>query len=121
MGPVQEHVEHDAVVDLIRREPTDHEYAVAIVAAFAYESNGGIELPVSEWALRALDAAEASKLATFLEPKVVIPMHWSGMGSEKALDTFLKEEGGQAETMDKLTIKKKDVADKDGAIMVITP
>jgi predicted ATPase/class 3 adenylate cyclase len=42
------------------REPTDHEYAVAIVAAFAYESNGGIELPVSEWALRALDAAEAS-------------------------------------------------------------
>ena len=25
MGPVQEHVEHDAVVDLIRREPTDHD------------------------------------------------------------------------------------------------
>jgi L-ascorbate metabolism protein UlaG (beta-lactamase superfamily) len=68
-----------------------------------------------------LDAAEASKLATFLEPKVVIPMHWSGMGSDKALDTFIKEEGGQAEKVDKLTIKKKDVADKDGAIIVITP
>jgi L-ascorbate metabolism protein UlaG (beta-lactamase superfamily) len=27
-----------------------------------------------------LDAAEASKLATMLEPKIVIPMHWSGMG-----------------------------------------
>jgi predicted ester cyclase len=25
MGPVQEHVEHDAVVQLIRREPTDHD------------------------------------------------------------------------------------------------
>jgi hypothetical protein len=25
MGSVQEHVEHDAVVDLIRREPTDHD------------------------------------------------------------------------------------------------
>ena len=25
MGPVQEHVEHDAVVDLIRREPTDYD------------------------------------------------------------------------------------------------
>jgi predicted ester cyclase len=25
MGPVQEHVEHDAVVELIRREPTDHD------------------------------------------------------------------------------------------------
>ncbi|HEY0010430.1 MAG TPA: MBL fold metallo-hydrolase [Candidatus Paceibacterota bacterium] len=68
-----------------------------------------------------LDAAEASKLATFLEPKIVIPMHWSGMGEPTALDTFLKEEGGSAEKVDKLTIKKKDVADKDGAIIVITP
>ena len=25
MGSVQEHVEHDAVVELIRREPTDHD------------------------------------------------------------------------------------------------
>ena len=25
MGPVQEHLEHDTVVDLIRREPTDHD------------------------------------------------------------------------------------------------
>ena len=25
MGPVQEHVEHDEVVELIRREPTDHD------------------------------------------------------------------------------------------------
>ncbi|MEA2701534.1 MAG: hypothetical protein QOE22_243 [Candidatus Parcubacteria bacterium] len=66
-----------------------------------------------------LDAAEASKLATFLEPKVVIPMHWSGMGAPKALEAFLKEEGGEAEKVDKLTIKKKDVADKDGAIIVI--
>lgn len=68
-----------------------------------------------------LDAAEASKLATFLEPKVVIPMHWSGMGNAKALEAFLKEEGGEAERVDKLTIKKKDVADKDGAILVISP
>jgi len=68
-----------------------------------------------------LDAAEASKLATFLEPKVVIPMHWSGMGEAKALDSFLKEEGGDAEKVDKLTIKKKDVQDRDGAIIVIQP
>ena len=67
-----------------------------------------------------LDPAEASKLATFLEPKVIIPMHWHGMGDSKALDTFIKEEGGTSEKVDKLTIKKKDVADKDGAIIVIT-
>lgn len=68
-----------------------------------------------------LDAAEASKLATFLEPKVVIPMHWSGMGEPKSLEAFIKEEGGEAEKVEKLTVKKKDVADKDGAIIVIQP
>jgi L-ascorbate metabolism protein UlaG (beta-lactamase superfamily) len=67
-----------------------------------------------------LDAAEASKLATMLEPKVVIPMHWSGMGTPKSLEAFLKEEGEESEKVDKLTLKKKDVADKDGAIIVIT-
>lgn len=68
-----------------------------------------------------LSAAEASKLATMLEPKIVIPMHWSGMGEPKSLEQFIKEEGGESEKMEKLTIKKKDVAEKDGAIMVITP
>ena len=68
-----------------------------------------------------LDPAEASKLATMLEPKVIVPMHWSGMGAPKALDQFLKEEGDAAEKTEKLTLKKKDVLDKDGAIIVITP
>lgn len=68
-----------------------------------------------------LDAAEASKLATMLEPKVVIPMHWSGMGAAKSLDQFIKEEGAEAEKVDKLTLKKKDAAVKDGAIIVVTP
>lgn len=68
-----------------------------------------------------LDAAEASKLATFLEPKVIIPMHWSGMGAAKSLEAFVKEEGGEAEKVEKLTVKKKDVADRDGAILVIQP
>lgn len=68
-----------------------------------------------------LSPAEASKLATMLEPKVVVPMHYEGMGEPKSLDQFLKEEGGSSEKTDKLTVKKKDVADKDGAIIVITP
>lgn len=67
-----------------------------------------------------LSPAEAAKIATMLEPKVVIPMHWSGMGEPKALETFIKEAGSVSEKMDKLTLKKKDLADKDGAIMVIT-
>lgn len=68
-----------------------------------------------------LDAAKAAKLAVTLEPRIIIPMHWSGMGAPKSLETYLKEEGGNAETVDKLTLKKKDAAEKDGAIIVITP
>jgi L-ascorbate metabolism protein UlaG (beta-lactamase superfamily) len=68
-----------------------------------------------------LDAAGAAKLATILEPKLIIPMHWSGIGEPKSLEHYIKEQGGAAETVDKLTIKKKDTADKDGAIIVITP
>lgn len=68
-----------------------------------------------------LSPAEAAKLATQLEPKIIIPMHWSGMGEPKALDAFIKELGNAAEKVDKLTIRKKDVAGKDGAIIVITP
>ena len=67
-----------------------------------------------------LTPAEAAKLTTVLEPKIIVPMHWSGMGEEKALESYLKEEGGEHEKVEKLTLKKKDAADKDGAIIVIT-
>jgi L-ascorbate metabolism protein UlaG (beta-lactamase superfamily) len=69
-----------------------------------------------------LSPAEASKLAVSLEPHIIIPMHWSGMGEVKALESFLKEEGTtDAQKVDKLTLKKKDAAEKDGAIIVVTP
>ena len=68
-----------------------------------------------------LDASAAAKLATILEPRIIIPMHFSGMGETKALDIYLKEEGGAAEKTDKLTLKKKDALDKNGDIIVVTP
>jgi len=68
-----------------------------------------------------LDAADAAKVATMLQPKVIIPMHWNGMGAAKSLEAYIKEEGGESEKVDKLTLKKKDVAEKDGAIIVVTP
>jgi L-ascorbate metabolism protein UlaG (beta-lactamase superfamily) len=68
-----------------------------------------------------LDAGAAAKLATMLEPRIIVPMHWSGMGEAKALEAYLKEEGGGSEKTDKLTLKKKDALDKDGDIIVITP
>jgi len=68
-----------------------------------------------------LSSADAHALATSIEPKVIIPMHWSGIGNPKSLEAFLKEEGGADERVEKLTIKKKDAAGKDGAIIVLTP
>lgn len=68
-----------------------------------------------------LSVAEAAKIAVTLEPKIVIPMHYEGMGEPKALESFLKESGKENEKVEKLTLKKKDTTDKDGAIIVITP
>ncbi len=69
-----------------------------------------------------LSPAEATKLAVSLEPRIIIPMHWSGMGEPQSLETFLKEEGSKnTEKVEKLTLKKKDAAEKQGAIIVVTP
>jgi L-ascorbate metabolism protein UlaG (beta-lactamase superfamily) len=68
-----------------------------------------------------LSAEEAHKLAVSLEPKIIIPMHWNGMGKPKALEAFLKEAGNGGEKVDKLTLKKKDLIGKDGSILVVTP
>jgi len=68
-----------------------------------------------------LTPAKAHELAVSLEPKVIVPMHWSGIGAPKALDAFLKEAGNGSEKIDKLTLKKKDLAGLEGSILVLTP
>ncbi|MBI3572322.1 MBL fold metallo-hydrolase [Candidatus Kaiserbacteria bacterium] len=64
-----------------------------------------------------LSVGDAHALTLALEPKVIIPMHYD----PKSLAAFLKQEGETPETTDKLTLKKKDVATRDGAILVIKP
>lgn len=68
-----------------------------------------------------LDAGKAHELAVSLEPKIIVPMHWSGMGRPKALEAFLKEAGDTGEKTEKLTLKKRDLAGKEGSILVLTP
>ncbi len=68
-----------------------------------------------------LSPAKAHELAVSLEPKIIIPMHWSGIGQPKALEAFLKEAGNGSEKVDKLTLKKKDLIGRDGSIIVVTP
>lgn len=69
-----------------------------------------------------LDPADAyNKVAVKLEPNVIIPMHYDTDGKKNALNTFLKEGGdsGAGETEEKLTIKKKDLMQKEGEIVVL--
>lgn len=68
-----------------------------------------------------LTSEDAHKLAVALEPKIIIPMHWSGIGKTKALEAFLKAAGTGGEKTEKLTLKKKDLIGRDGSILVVTP
>jgi len=68
-----------------------------------------------------LSPSKAHELAVFLEPKIIVPMHWNGIGKSGALEVFLKKAGNGNTKVEKLTLKKKDLADCDGSIMVITP
>jgi len=65
-----------------------------------------------------LDADAAHKLSTKLEASIIIPMHYEGMGDKDALKAFTKE--GAEKPTEKLTVKKKDLADKKGDIMILT-
>lgn len=68
-----------------------------------------------------LSPALAVKLAVSLNPKVIIPMHYEGLGEKDMLDIFLKEEGGEkVAPIEKLTIKKKDIEEKEGEVMVLS-
>ncbi|MFA6338736.1 MAG: MBL fold metallo-hydrolase [Candidatus Paceibacterota bacterium] len=58
------------------------------------------------------------KVATSLEPKIIIPMNYED--DKNALKLFLKEEGStDSKPVDKLTIKKKDLEGKDSEIVVL--
>ena len=63
-----------------------------------------------------LDAAEAEKLAVKLEAKIVIPILYD----DKTLNQFLKEAGAEnTKPVDKLTIKPRDLAGKEGEVVVL--
>lgn len=64
-----------------------------------------------------LDAKSAAKLASSLEPNVIIPMDYD----DASLETFIKEFGDQAETVDKLTLKRKDLEGKEGEVVILKP
>ncbi|MES2059432.1 MAG: MBL fold metallo-hydrolase [Patescibacteria group bacterium] len=63
-----------------------------------------------------LGAEMADKIATKLEPKLIVPL-----GSDADIKAFLKEAGESApEKLEKLTIKKKDLEGKEGDIVLLS-
>lgn len=63
-----------------------------------------------------IDPKQAAKLASSLEPKLIIPMDYD----PTSLKTFLKEMGEEnAETTDKLTLKRKDLEGKECEVIVM--
>jgi len=64
-----------------------------------------------------MEVPQAAKLATKLEAKLVIPMHYDAA----SLKAFMKEESADGvKPLDKLTIKRKDVALMTGEVVVLS-
>ncbi len=71
-------------------------------------------VPIGEKGM--LDAKVAAKLASSLEPKLIIPMDYD----ESALKVFLKEIGEEkVPAVDKLTLKRKDLENKEGEVVIL--
>lgn len=71
-----------------------------------------------------MDFETAAKLSTQLEPFYVIPHSYKTPGVSVAVDKsdkFLQEMGNKFEVMDKLTLKKKDLAGETTSLVVLTP
>lgn len=63
-----------------------------------------------------LDPQKAASAAIHLEAKIVIPMNYN----ESQLKQFIKEFGAdKTESLEKLTIKKKDLVEKKGEVVVL--
>lgn len=63
-----------------------------------------------------LDAKTAAKFTSSLEPKLIIPMDYD----DASLKVFLKELGEEkAEVAEKLTLKRKDLDNKEGEVVIL--
>lgn len=82
------------------------------------EMNGADILFVPVGGKDLIDSKTSAKLAASLEPSMIIPMDYD----DASLKLFLKELGEEkAETVDKLTLKRKDLDGKEGEVVVLKP
>jgi hypothetical protein len=73
-------------------------------------------VPVGGKDIGLIDVKNAAKIASSLEPKMIIPMEYD----EVSLKAFLKEMGeDKVEKVDKLTLKRKDLEGKETEVVVL--
>lgn len=66
--------------------------------------------------LSTLSPADAAKLSVSVSPNIIIPMEYT----KDSLKLFLKEIGdAEVEEVEKLTIRKKEVQEKDGDVIIL--
>jgi hypothetical protein len=71
-----------------------------------------------------LDYDAAAKAANMIEPKIIIPMDYMLPGIKLELNSnekFLRQIGGKFETLDKLSLKKKDLVEDGVKVIVLEP
>jgi len=71
-----------------------------------------------------IDGSEAVKIINQIEPSLVIPMHYKIPNVSVKLDgvdKFLQEIGTEKETMEELTIQKKDLTEEEMKVVVMKP
>jgi len=71
-----------------------------------------------------LDAKQAAKLVSQIEPRIIIPMQYKIPGLKTNLDDvdkFIKEIGNNKEELDKLRITKKDLPQEETKLIILKP
>jgi hypothetical protein len=66
-----------------------------------------------------LDPVKAYKLAVATSPKIIIPIHYGEICGKDSLKAFLKEAGENPAPVSKLTLKKKDIENKEAEVVVL--
>jgi len=59
------------------------------------------------------------RLIKHIEPKVIIPLPGSGKHAEAEYAIFLKEVGAHPTPIDRFTFKKRELEDKNGAVIIL--
>ncbi len=71
-----------------------------------------------------IDAKQANKITSQVEPRIIIPMRYKIPGLKINLDDvnkFIKETGHKQEKLDKLKITKKDLPQEETKLIILNP